>query len=261
MSWYTVGKRQWVLAAILAAGLGGAADGRADVLLHDDFDSFSVGTVWQSGSAWVEDSVPATTTGNVIQDGSRSVLHMASTGTGTKGGGYIPLASFSVPTASYNALRLTTVFAPLGGGGEPLEVDIWNPSRTAGARFLVVNWLSLVTWQSDRMWQSSSYEPAVSGSWTNGVYYRGIIDITSTGTTVTVALDSNPATILHTNTLPLTTRALFGDTVQIGLRQWCYGGASPVANVDWVELSATPEAGSLGLLALGALGLMRRRRN
>jgi MYXO-CTERM domain-containing protein len=244
--------RKAVLLLLVLAAACAAAMAQPIELFHDGFDTFALGTTWQATDWGGTPGAPNVLIGGEAHSGPVT-LHMASTsGTGTMRGietagtiditGMVSL-TLDVRTTAANTNNTTPVEVSLLG-----ETGEW-----------MRQYYTYTAWTNH--YDDSSGNHSAWGQWYSGMqpqYFRRYVKTVDLDGTHAQVYDETGALRWSQSYSGLTIHDL-GSAADIVIRQ--HDAANPHIWVDYATLSGyTPEPATLTLLALGGLGLLRRRK-
>lgn len=218
----------------------------ATILFQDNFDSFSLGTIWQPGP----ESIAPDQTLQVINDGGKNVLDMASSyGGAIRRPGIATITPIS--TAGFTSITADVLFKSLSGTNVSMEFVLIG--NLGGDRWYIQPFQNYhLAWDHS---PNVIYTPT-----SPGVYYDISLTMDFQGTHVALMDTSN--NVLATADYAPNTLSTLGTSFTIALAQ-ATGGTTPEAYVDHVTVVGTPEPSTLAMLALSAASFLniRRRRS
>lgn len=222
----------------------------AVTIFSDDFNSYTLGTTWaalEGTPGWF-----ATTF-----DG-RSALQMDASGSANLT--IITSPAIATPTSTYGDLTATAYFAPTAAGSPPYPFEVIFGGSGGSVRTFFFFTAGAGNIWSDGTGMSQIQQGSYSVSSSDPTWYRAVFNTTSLGTSVQVFNDDTN-TLLHTNNSTLT-RANYGNSVNLLLRQANLVGNQAYADLVTVEGVVVPEPSSLAMLAFVGLvlGCVKRRR-
>jgi len=250
---------QSVFSAILLASLPCSA--RAGIVLDDPFNSFSLGTTWQSTGA----GVPGDTLAYVF-DGTNNYLHMGSVGAADEFRGIETITPISL--VGVGSVVVDVRLRPINdgsGSSSAAEVAVLGASGKL-SRALSSNAFAPGAWADSYVDSEGSNTKVDFAHCAFGgcdSYRRFVLTIDGTGTSLAV-FNANESANGFSAFNPALTLADYGSEIDIALRQLQLSGGGTVRGFFdsvTVTTAAIPEPASAALLGLGAIGFtaMRRR--